>query len=185
MSEDTHTSRSGVVTVVTAVIGLLAAMVSAGLIHANSSQAVDQLVPAPTSTPAPGTAPPTASQSTAWKAQAIAVCAQAQDLLDANVDNLSAVARWDAQAFFGQVTRDMDGRLKQVTAPADVTSRILLMVQDWDVASDALIRAGAAGDRGDMAQYQQDLADFSDPNGRGNQIADDLGLAACAQVALP
>jgi hypothetical protein len=194
MSEDsTHSGTGRWIALTTAVITLVGAAVSAGLVHASSNDQIraQNIVtsvptPAPANTPLGAATPtPTSSSDTAWRSAAAGLCTTAQKYLNDHTSELGAATEWEQMAFFGQAVKLMDSHLKQVAAPGNVQARVQLMVQNWDTASDALIRAGDAAVRGDLTQAYTDRMAYDDPNGRGNQIADDLGLTACADLTLP
>ncbi len=155
---------------VTALIGLVAAGVSAGLIGGH-----------PSAGPGPGPVVPT---TTSWRTDATARCQTAQDLLDTHQQDPAGAAWWSTAAYEGQVFQIMDQALRQIDAPAEVQPRLQLMTRDWDQAADALIRAGAAGDRMDQVQALVELQAYADPNARGNQVAEDLGISRCAAVGI-
>jgi hypothetical protein len=198
MSENESPTRAGRwIALLTAVVTLAGAAVSAGLIKANAENAsgspgkgqeVVTPIPAPsTPAPAPKSAPPPSSTSTygaSWRSDAAGLCSTAQEYLDDHAEELVAWTTWEQLSFFGEAVKVLDSHLKQVEAPPDVQPRIQLMVQNWDSAADALIRAGDDADREDYEQARVDQQAYEGPNGRGNQIADDLGLTVCADLAL-
>jgi hypothetical protein len=199
MSEDsTHSGTGRWIALTTAVVTLVGAAVSAGLVHANANDQPSQIqgqnnippIATPTSTPKSQTTAtpqltPTPSPDTTWRPKAAGLCTTTQRSLDAHANELRAATEWEQMVFFGQAVKVMDSHLKQVVAAPEAQTRIQLMVQNWDTAAEALIRAGAAADRGDLAQAYTERMAYDDPNGRGNQIADDLGLTACADLTLP
>lgn len=113
------------------------------------------------------------------------ICTATQPVTDEYHVAVEAGPGGDKAAFEARVLVAMDVPISQVSAPADVRTRLQPMTQDRDTGYAALIRAGAAGDRGDVAQVSVEMSGYADPNGRSNQIAADLGLAVCAQVGLP
>jgi hypothetical protein len=195
MSEEQSPTRAGRwVALLTAVVTLAGAAVSAGLIKANAENGsgptmnvVPPISVPSTPAPEPKSAPPpspTSTYGTSWRSDATSLCTTAQDYLDDHAAELAAWTTWERLAFFGEAVKVLDSHLKQVAAPPDVQPRIQLMVQNWDSAADALIRAGDDADREDYDQAYADQQAYEGPNGRGNQIADDLGLTACADLAL-
>jgi len=184
MDESACRSRTvHLVGLVTALVGLAAAGVSAGLIGRHDPGPGPVLTGTSASST---TAAPTWSTTAAptWKRDATALCQTAQDAMDTHPQDPAKGPWWSTAAYEGQVFQVMDQALRQIDAPAEVQSRLQLMTRDWDQAADALIRAGAAGDRMDQAQALVELQAYVDPNARGNQVAEDLGISRCATVGI-
>lgn len=75
--------------------------------------------------------------------------------------------------------------MREIDAPEPQKSQMQLMATQWDQAWSALERMLDAELVGDGATASDRHADYGDLNGRGNQIAETLGIARCAAVGPP
>ncbi len=168
MAEDGSRSGTGRwIALATAVVTLVGAAVSAGLVNAKD--------PLPTPTP-------TASD-TSWRVVAVEVCDAGQEAVaDVDAQDYAPDEKLRATA---PIVRQMDQLLREIDAPEPQKSQMQLMATQWDQAWSALERMLDAQLIGDMGTASDRHADYGDLNGRGNQIAETLGIARCAAVGLP
>jgi hypothetical protein len=118
----------------------------------------------------------------AWKHDARAICVRADERLAPVAEKQETVPWWQLLPQVGDVLRKMDLELRELAVPDATAQRIQLMTQDWDQEADYFDDTVTAYANNDRAQYANALNKWSDVNGRGNQIAIDLGIARCADV---
>lgn len=188
MAEDgSHSGTGRWIALATAVVTLVGAAVSAGLVHVKDNGDfpvgpgggnVITTVP----TPSPGLTP-TPTPSTSWRVEAVQVCDVGQEAV-ADVDGQD-YSRDETLRATATVVRQMDQLLREIDAPEPQKSQLQLMATQWDQAWSALERMLDAELVGDGATASDRHADYGDLNGRGNQIAETLGIARCAAVGPP
>jgi len=118
----------------------------------------------------------------AWALQANAVCKE----IDAQIPALGppqSAEEWITEvSILSDSIKVADRRLRVLTAPAEDVMAIQSMTSFWDAGAQHLDMALQAFQAGEIISGQNAVQSFSDPSARGNQIANELGASACADM---
>lgn len=186
--ESTHPGTGRWIALATAIITLVGTAVSAGLIRANAddqnkgSDVRNVVTPVSSSTSSPTPSPVSTTAST-WRVDAVQVCDAAQESA-AKADKAYS-GRADKLDAMVSIVHVMDQLLRELDIPEPEHSRVQLMTSQWDQAYAAVEQMLDAEAVHDAMTANDRLSQFTDLNGRGNQVAEDLRIARCAAVGLP